>query len=173
MTDNRLIERWQRYITIKKRSLPDCEVEFLEEAAKALQEAQTDAARIAAKVEDLSARNAMLLERFSDKCTENDELRDELADAIRERDEARNDLKGALDLANSFEDERDEARKALGKAERTIEFVALQSWREDPPNANAPFTEAERFSVIKFHPGIKGIWDRARSTFNDSKEGEG
>lgn len=41
------------------------------------------------------------------------------------------------------------------KLERAIEFVASMCWRTDPPNANAPFTEAERFSAIKHHPTIK------------------
>lgn len=38
--------------------------------------------------------------------------------------------------------------------EPTIAFVARMCWRADPPNANNPFTESERFSAIKYHPTV-------------------
>lgn len=51
-------------------------------------------------------------------------------------------------------------QRELLAANQTVDFVAYQAWREDPPNAHRKLTDAERLSAIKYYPTIK---DRGKS----------
>jgi hypothetical protein len=43
----------------------------------------------------------------------------------------------------------------LKGAKRSLEFVRLWAWREDPQNSKRKLTDEERLSAIKWHPASR------------------
>jgi hypothetical protein len=105
-----------------------------------------------------------LIERLNDKYPVGtfEEAAAALSALLEERDkldhECQASMKTIADEREQFEARITVLEQKLAKAralEPTVEFVARMAWRSDPPNANNPFTPAERFNAIQWHPTIR------------------